>query len=200
MFERFSKAARTAVVVAQEDARELRSDNIDVEHVLLGLLAQGEPELKALLAEAGLTHEGVLDTLAPGADAPTGAQGEPLGAEDAEALRSIGIDLDAVRESLEATFGADALDRAVPVEEKRGRFGFGGPKVFGHIPFTRDAKKILELSLRETTARKDDSIQSGHILLAILRAPNATTARLLGGKDTIEGLRPKVHALLDRAA
>ncbi|MEV0249175.1 Clp protease N-terminal domain-containing protein [Nocardia sp. NPDC050712] len=200
MFERFSKYARKAVVVAQEDARELRSDNIEVEHVLLGVLSEGEPALKALLAEAGLTHEGVLGRLGLGAPAAAD-QGEPLGAEDAEALRSIGIDLDAVRESLEATFGADALERAVPPEgEKRGRFGFGGPKMFGHIPFTRDAKKILELSLREALARKDDSIQSGHILLAILRAPNPVTARILGGPNTIEGLRPKVHTLLDHAA
>ncbi|MGW4742090.1 Clp protease N-terminal domain-containing protein [Nocardia xishanensis] len=191
MFERFSKSARTAVVIAQEDARELRSPSIEVEHVLLGLLTQAEPELKALLADAGLTREGVLSAL--------NAEGhaEPLGAEDAEALRSIGIDLDAVRESLEAGFGEDVLDRPLP-EPRRGLLGrqwYGG-----HIPFTKDAKKVLELSLREALARKDKSIESGHVLLGILRAPNQTTVGLFGGSGPIHDLRPKVHALLDRAA
>ncbi|WP_062983752.1 Clp protease N-terminal domain-containing protein [Nocardia anaemiae] len=192
MFERFSRSARTAIVIAQEDARELRAPKIEVEHVLLGLLAQGEPELKTLLEEVGLTHRDVLETLG------RQAQGQPLGAEDAEALRSIGIDLDAVRESLEATFGEDALERAVP--EERSRFGRGRDRSWGHIPFTREAKKVLELGLREALARKDRSIESGHLLLGILRAPNATTTSILGGPKAIDALRPKVHALLDRAA
>ncbi|MEU8896625.1 Clp protease N-terminal domain-containing protein [Nocardia sp. NPDC048505] len=200
MFERFSKSARVAVVDAQETARMLGSTTIDVEHVLLGLLAAGDAELEELLAAAGLTHDGVLAQLAA-PPAGAAAADEPLGAADAEALRSIGIDLDAVRESLEATFGADAWERAVPAEEaKRGRFGFGTPRLFGHIPFTRGAKKILELSLREALARDDGTIESAHILLAILRAPNETTARILGGGKGIEALRPKVHALLDQAA
>ncbi|MBH0778362.1 Clp protease N-terminal domain-containing protein [Nocardia bovistercoris] len=196
MFERFSKSARIAVVAAQEGAREVGSSDIDVEHVLLGLLENAEPEVKALLAEVGLTYDGVLRTLTEQGEVTPGTTGEPLGAEDAEALRSIGIDLDAVRRSLEATFGEDALDRPVP--ESRGFLGrwLHG----GHIPFTRDAKKILELALREAIARKDRSIESGHVLLAILRAPNRTTSALFGGQDAITALRPKVQALLDRAA
>ncbi|MFC9896688.1 Clp protease N-terminal domain-containing protein [Nocardia sp. NPDC127579] len=192
MFERFSKNARLAVVIAQEDARELRSASIDVEHVLLGLLSHGDDTLKALLAASGITHDGAVTALSE--------QGEagPLGKADAEALRSIGIDLDAVRDSLEATFGADALERAVPPEDKRGFFGRG--RNWGHIPFTREAKKVLELSLREALARKDDSIEAGHILLAVLRAPNPAATRLLGGAQAIDELRPKVHTLLDRAA
>ncbi|UAK33436.1 Clp protease [Nocardia asteroides] len=193
MFERFTRSARTAIVVAQEDARALRASNIDVEHVLLGLLAQGEPELTALLADAGLTHEGVIRTLSDQ------GKGDPLGAEDAEALRSIGIDLDAVRDSLEAHFGEDALERAAP-EPRRGLFGWGRAGDYRHIPFTRDAKKVLELALREALARKDKTIESGHVLLGILRAPNPTTQRLFGGADAVHALRPEVHALLDRAA
>ncbi|WP_194831967.1 Clp protease N-terminal domain-containing protein [Nocardia sp. XZ_19_369] len=193
MFERFTKSAKMAVVSAQEDARELRSSSIEIEHVLLGLLSQGEDDLKALLADAGITHDSVTSALAKR------GKGEPLGAEDAEALRSIGIDLDAVRETLAENFGEDALDRAAP-QEKRGRFGWGRGGDVGHIPFTRDAKKVIELSLREALARKDKTIESGHLLLAILRAPNQTTIGLLGGSDRIHELRPKVLALLDRAA
>ncbi|WP_433730936.1 Clp protease N-terminal domain-containing protein [Nocardia sp. CA-129566] len=192
MFERFSRAAKIAIISAQEDARELRSPRIEVEHVLLGVLSQGEPELKTLLEEMGVTHRDALKTLGQQ------RKGQPLGEEDAAALRSIGIDLDAVRESLEATFGADALERAVP--EERSRSAFGRDRNWGHIPFTKDAKKVVELGLREALARKEKTIESGHLLLGILRAPNANTTRILGGAKAIDDLRPKVHALLDCAA
>lgn len=193
MFERFTRDARTVVVLAQQDARELRSPDIRVEHLLLGLLSHGGAELAALLAEAGLTLDGVRKDLADK------GKGEPLGAEDAEALRAIGIDLDAVRESLAEHFGADALDRALP-PEPRGLFGFGRGTGYGHIPFSKESKKVLELSLREAVARREKTIEAAHILLGILRAPNPTTAELLGGAEAVARLRGQVHALLDRAA
>lgn len=42
MFERFTDSARSVITVAQEQAREMRHDYIGTEHLLLGLLAQGE--------------------------------------------------------------------------------------------------------------------------------------------------------------
>ncbi|KZM70803.1 Clp protease N-terminal domain-containing protein [Nocardia terpenica] len=196
MFERFSKAARYAVVVAQEQARELRSPEIDIEHLLLGITMSPADDLRKALADNGVTAEKIREGLV------RKRTDEPLGEEDAAALRSIGIDLDAVRDSLEATFGEDALDRAVPVPEgRRGRFGFGGGGMnFGHIPFTRGAKKVLELSLREALARGDNRLTAAHVTLAILRAPNPVTRDLLGGEDGIRTLRDAVHDLLDRAA
>ncbi|MGW2659743.1 Clp protease N-terminal domain-containing protein [Nocardia tengchongensis] len=196
MFERFAKPARTAVVLAQEEARDLCSSSIEVEHMLLGLLACPDGGLREILAAHGLAADDVREALA------RKRTGEPLGAEDAEALRSIGIDLDAVRESLEATFGENALDEAaVPPEGSRWRKYWGaegGPR--GHIPFTSDSKKIVELSLREALARKDDRIEAGHMVLAVLRAPNPVTRRLLGDDDAVRTLRDAVTGYLDRAA
>lgn len=194
MFERFDKAAKYAIVIAQEEARELRAPSIEMEHVLLGLLVSPDAGLKQVLADHGYTAEGVREALARKRTT------EPLDEEDAAALRSIGIDLDAVRESLEATFGEDALERAVPVEEpRRGRMrGWGMAN--GHIPFDRDAKKVLELSLREALTRGDDRIEAGHILLGILRAPNAATRRLLGDETATRTLRAAVGDYLDHAA
>jgi ATP-dependent Clp protease ATP-binding subunit ClpA len=40
MFERFTDAARFAVVSSQEAARELQHDYIGTEHILLGVLAR----------------------------------------------------------------------------------------------------------------------------------------------------------------
>ncbi len=188
MFERFSAVAKAAVTQAHKQARELRSPVIDVEHVLLGLLAVAEPALREVFAEAGVTQDDVRARLAErGAAAP-------LGEHDAEALRSIGIDLDAVRASLEASFGEDALERSVP-EPRRGLLAR-----IGHTPLTREAKKVIELSLRETLARKDRVIDAAHLALAVLCAPNSGTAEILGGDEAIARLRPRVTALLDRAA
>ncbi|WP_067674659.1 Clp protease N-terminal domain-containing protein [Nocardia miyunensis] len=196
MFERFTKASRYAVVLAQEEARILRAPNVDVEHLLLGLAAGPDEGIRKVLAGGGITAATIRESLSRKRST------EPLGEDDAAALRSIGIDLDAVRESLEATFGADALDRAVAPEKPRGRFGFGGAggTNFGHIPFTKQAKKVLELSLREAIARSDNRIEAAHILLGVLRAPTARTVALLGGDDGVEALRGAVHDLLDRAA
>ncbi|MCM6774903.1 Clp protease [Nocardia sp. CDC159] len=196
MFERFSKEARVAVVIAQEEARQLRSPTIDVEHVLLGITECRDRDLQKILADRGLTTDALRERL------DRNRIGEPLGEEDAAALRSIGIDLDAVRESLEASFGEDALERAIPQEEdnRRSRFGFRGGMNFGHIPFTKDAKKVLELSLREALTRGDKSIEAGHILLGILRGPNPTTRDLIGGYEDARALREAVHSMLDAAA
>ncbi len=189
MFERFTKAARFAVVGAHEQARELKSPRIDVEHVLLGVLSTADKDLTTLLDRVGLTYDDVRAHIAEN------RRSEALGAEDAEALKSIGIDLDAVRESLEATFGDDALDRAVP-EERRGWFGRRG----GHIPFTPGAKKVLELSLREALAHKDDHIASEHILLGVLRAPSDKARAVIEEHVAVAELRRQIGELLDRAA
>ena len=55
--------------------------------------------------------------------APAGQARRParLGGLDAEALASIGIDLDVVRARIEAAFGPDALTRALPAARQRRR-------------------------------------------------------------------------------
>jgi hypothetical protein len=42
MFERYTDRARRSVVLAQEQARMLHHREIDVDHMLLGLAAEGE--------------------------------------------------------------------------------------------------------------------------------------------------------------
>ncbi|MEX1135124.1 MAG: Clp protease N-terminal domain-containing protein, partial [Acidimicrobiia bacterium] len=42
MFERFTDRARRVVVLAQEEARHLNHNYIGTEHILLGLLNEGE--------------------------------------------------------------------------------------------------------------------------------------------------------------
>jgi ATP-dependent Clp protease ATP-binding subunit ClpA len=160
MFERFTSAARTAVVRAQEEARGLRHSHIGPEHVLLGVLAEAHGFGAAILSAHGIRLDHLRDAVArrssPGPDPDAGP--------DAEALRTIGIDLDAVRRKVEETFGPGALER-------RGRRR-------RHVPFTRDAKKALELALREALRLRHNYIGTEHLLLGLLRG-GGLSAQLL---------------------
>lgn len=57
MFERFTDRARRVVVFAQEEARLLNHDYIGTEHILLGLLAEGEGMAAQALQSLGVTSE-----------------------------------------------------------------------------------------------------------------------------------------------
>ena len=58
MFERFTNRARQVVVRAQEEARLLRHNYIGTEHLLLGLLANGEGTAARALNDLGVTLDG----------------------------------------------------------------------------------------------------------------------------------------------
>ena len=119
---------------------------------------------------------------------PPPAPPAPLGDDDAAALRSLGIDLDAIREAVEravrrgrprrgrgaapAAGGATTADVDDDVDLARRRFGLGG-----HVRFGRGSKKVLELSLREAIrARHSREIRSEHIALAVLRTDDEAVA------------------------
>src|SRR5215468_11725989 len=55
MFERFTDRARRVVVLAQQEARLLGHDYIGTEHLLLGLLADGEGTAARALESLGVT-------------------------------------------------------------------------------------------------------------------------------------------------
>jgi ATP-dependent Clp protease ATP-binding subunit ClpA len=61
MFERFTDRARRVVVLAQEEARRLGHNYIGTEHVLLGLLGEGEGVAARALKRFDVTLEGTRD-------------------------------------------------------------------------------------------------------------------------------------------
>ena len=124
MFERFTDRARRVVVLAQEEARMLNHDYIGTEHLLLGLIREGDGYA-------------------------------------ARALESLGISLDAVRQQVEEIIG-------------QGQQAPSGP-----VPFTPRAKKVLELSLRESVQLGHNSIGPEHILLGMLREGDGVAAQVL---------------------
>jgi hypothetical protein len=57
--------------------------------------------------------------------------------------------------------------------------GPGQGETAGHIPFSIDAKKVLELSLREAIRSQSDHIGEQHILLGLLRDEKSLGAKTL---------------------
>jgi ATP-dependent Clp protease ATP-binding subunit ClpC len=124
MYERFTDRARRVVVLAQEEARMLNHNYIGTEHILLGVIHEGE---------------GVA----------------------AQALESLGISLQAVRQQVEEIIGQ------------------GQQASSGHIPLTSPAKEVLELSLREALQLGHNYIGTEHILLGLIGEGQGVAAQVL---------------------
>lgn len=171
MFERFTDQAKIVVRGATGLAEEMGHRHIGTEHILLSMLTSGGGIAYDVLREAGVDTQRVRAAVQQPPDI------------DADALESIGIDLDAVRAKVEETFGPGALDE-VPVEAKGKR----------HKPFTRRAKMVLELALREAIALKHRHIGSEHILLGLIRE-EGVGAKLLAdqGVDLAELRRKTIE-------
>src|SRR5437899_758742 len=79
----------------------------------------------------------------------------------AKALESVGVSLGAVRSQVEEIIGR------------------GQDEPSGHIPFTPRAKKVLELSLRESLELGHNYIGTEHILLGLIREGDSVAAEVL---------------------
>ncbi|MBM7808102.1 ATP-dependent Clp protease ATP-binding subunit ClpA [Geodermatophilus bullaregiensis] len=158
MFERFAQEARRAVVVAQQEARDLRAGHVGPVHLLLAL-TRDPGRGGTVLRSVGLDHATVRDALTRSG-----------GQLDAEALAAVGIDLDSVRAAAESTFGPGALDR--------------GPLArTGHVPFAHGAERALEGALRHLVAQPRRSrrrvIDTGHLVVGVLAVADPVVGRVL---------------------
>jgi hypothetical protein len=126
VFERFTDRSRRVLVLAQEEARVLGHSFIGTEHLLLGLMAEGQ---------------GVAS----------------------QALKNLGVSLAAVRAEVAETIG------------------MAGSAPSGSPPFTPRAKKVLELSLRESMQLGRTYIDTGDLLLGLLREGEGVAVAVLVG-------------------
>src|ERR1700716_4419694 len=76
MFERFPDRARRVLVLAQEEARMLHHDHTGTEHILLGLIGEGEGVAAKALESLGISLEAVRqhvgEIIGQGQQAPSG--------------------------------------------------------------------------------------------------------------------------------
>ena len=84
MFERFTDRARRVVVLAQEEARMLSHNYIGTEHILLGLIREGEgvaaQVLQKLGADLNRVRQTVVQLLEGWSDVAESSGGEHVGA------------------------------------------------------------------------------------------------------------------------
>ena len=85
--------------------------------------------------------------------------------EDAEALASIGIDLDEIRRRVEESFGPGALGRGPAPQGPGSRAGRAG-----RMTMTGEAKQSLELAIKEARALHHTYLGDEHLLLGLLGA------------------------------
>jgi ATP-dependent Clp protease ATP-binding subunit ClpA len=196
MYEDFTGEGRQVVTRAQEQARRLGHGFIGTEHLLYGL-ACANGQVGMVLRERGVTPERYeaqfVELVGTGTDhhQDTRAAGsDPL---DRDALSAIGIDLDAVRERVEALFGPGALTAQAPGPHRWGR---GRRHRSGHLPVTRRAKKCLAVSLHEAQAAHTGQLGAEHIALTLLAMNEGLPPRIL---SAIGARAPELRAeILDR--
>lgn len=173
MFERFTEAARSVVVEAEDLAVELGSGALTPAHLLYGCAEAGDDTAGRPLREDGLTGaviRAAIRAALPRADRPAAEQVDP------DALRAIGVDYDGIRAATERTFGPGALDGAPDRRSPTGR-----PR---RPRFTPEAKRSLEQALRVTVELHHRRIQAGHLLLGVLRVDDALVTRLVRDAGT----------------
>ena len=179
MFERFTRLARAVVVLAQEHARMLGAEEVGSVHLLIGVCETEGPGATVLAAH-GISGDQVRDA------ARTAGAASRL--PDAEALAGLGIDLEEIRRRVEESFGPGALE-GTRAAGRRARRRAGG-----HLRFTTDAKKTLELAVREAVHRGDAFIGTEHLLLAFLHPGTGAAGDLLRARGlTLESVRAELE-------
>ena len=187
-FERFARNARVAVMLAQEEARELCDREI------------GSAALASRYSAASSRGPLVgIDGLWPDRRGDAGQVGPKHPLVISRSTRT--PTHSALSASIygrfatawPALFGADAFDNALSRSGRRRRRR-------GHISFSRDAKKVLELALREALAHKDDEIRCEHLLLGILGSGDRAAIALITEHVYTAQLRAAVVKLLEKAA
>lgn len=183
MFELFNEAARKVLFHATEEAIALGHDEIEPEHLVLGVMNDTDGIAAIALAENGVKRRLLADAITDRGTATAGI------------LQSIGIDLQSIRNQAEATFGPGALDRPRP----RSAGLFRSRPRGGAMPYAPDAASALTKSMHEAQAFKSSFIGTEHILLGLLadeQDPAPRTLRRLGAdpvavRESLLGSMPR---------
>jgi ATP-dependent Clp protease ATP-binding subunit ClpA len=150
-----------------DEARRLGHSSVGTEHVLLALTRDPGGRAARILRQLDVSHGDI-------AESPCLA-GTPTRI-DADALATLGIDLDSVRERLEETFGRGALEQT--------RAG-----CLGIMP-------RLKIALAYAVDYADEGpVQDEHMLLGLLSVPDSLATHIL---SELGVTLPKVEAIVAR--
>jgi ATP-dependent Clp protease ATP-binding subunit ClpA len=171
MTERLTEEARAIPMLAFELAVRLGHDYLGGEHFLLALASSDQPA-GAVLREHGVTPERVEAEIIR-------LSGAKLFEDlDRDALAVIGIDVDAVRASVETRFGLAAVSQAA---QAAGRGRGAGSRMPGNVrrrsgaqrdgvflPHGPGAVQSLEIACQEARARYAPRARVEHLALGVL--------------------------------
>lgn len=105
---RLNRDGRMVFPFAIAEAQDLGHESLAPEHLILGVLCNARDPLIGVLAEHGITLEAAREAVrgAAGADGRPSSEQDRY-AEDRDALKLLGIDLDTVRAAVQKNFGDD---------------------------------------------------------------------------------------------
>jgi hypothetical protein len=151
MTRNFNEDANAIVVQAYEHATRLGHPCLGGEHLLLALAAASQPA-STVLREHGVTPERVEAEIAR-----LSADGL-FGDLDRGALATVGVDIDAVRATTEASFGQEALTRAALAVHRKPRWFNPRPAAFNgpdgaFLPLGPGTGQALQGARRQAKAR-----------------------------------------------
>jgi ATP-dependent Clp protease ATP-binding subunit ClpA len=175
MFERFTKDARAVAQAAVEHCEQSGVRSVDREHLLLALLDREASRTSFALAALGLRPENKESVRQALADARRRAG---LSQAESDALAGLGIDVSRIVARVEEVHGVGAMSG-----DRKDKGWWSGRRTFG-----RDAKQIVEKSLRTAIARGDRHIGDEHILLALTARPGVSAEILADHGVTHESL------------
>ncbi|MET9389603.1 Clp protease N-terminal domain-containing protein [Streptomyces sp. NPDC006624] len=159
MFERFTKDARDVVKSAFEHVEAgSGAPTVEPGHLLLALLDREGSRGSFALAALGLgpeARESVREALA------RARRRAGLSRAESDALAGLGIDVAEIVARVEEAHGVGAM-----AGDRRDTRWWSGRPSFG-----RDAKDVLERSLRVALAQRDRHIGDEHLLLALTLRP-----------------------------
>jgi ATP-dependent Clp protease ATP-binding subunit ClpA len=179
LFGRFTEPAHRVLDLAREEAERCGHRYLGPEHVLVGVLAEGQSGAARALWAHGLdlvAARAALARLAERGVVPAPRPG------DAELLGSLGIDLDAVRRDTEQTFGFRAVGEATWRVTRR-RHWRGRRVVWTPLcgpPFF--AKHAVQLASELAHGMGDSEVRPEHLLLGVLEDARQPADKVRGSR------------------
>lgn len=165
MFERFTKDARAVVRGAVDHCAEAGGRTVGAEHLLLALLDREASRASFALAALGLADR--KDAVRRALEETRRRAG--LSRAETEALAGLGIDVSEIVSRVEEAHGVGAM-----AGDGTAGDGKAGARRSGRPGFGREAKGVLEQSLRMALARRERHIGDEHLLLAMTVRPGPT--------------------------
>ncbi|HVF10417.1 MAG TPA: Clp protease N-terminal domain-containing protein [Abditibacteriaceae bacterium] len=172
MWQRFTERARRVILLGQEEAARMQSGHVGTEHLLLGLIREGEGVASQVLQKMDVSAERVRQEIATEAQPPSTAS------ESIDPSAALGT-LSATLRELGAHFKL-SREQVRQIEEQTLRqLRKGSASTPGEPKLTPTSKRVLELAAEEARRMRHNYIGTEHLLLALLREKDDVAAGVL---------------------